>query len=69
MIMICHIVRQCGVVVKSLAMYPGVLSSIPGFPSLVDETLRCGPVFLDALKPEPLPVEPSGAPRHKTTKP
>ena len=28
---------------------------------------RC-PVFWDALKPEPLPVEPSGVPGHRTTK-
>ena len=36
---------------------------------LSDEILNHGPVFSDALKPEPLPVEPSGAPRHKTINP
>ena len=51
-----------------LCLYPGVQSSIPGSPSLPDETLSCGPIFWKALKPEPLPVEPSGAPDHKTTK-
>ena len=33
-------------------------------PSLSDETLSRCPVYRDALKPEPLPVEPSGAPGH-----
>ena len=50
---------------KSLALYPRVKSLIPGSPSLLDEILRRGPIFWDALKPEPLPVKPSGAPRHK----
>ena len=36
--------------------------------SLSDETLSCCPVFWDALKPEPLPVEPSGVPGQSTTK-
>ena len=57
----------CGVVDKSLTLYPGFLSLIPGSPSLPDESLSCGPVFWDALKPEPLPVEPLGAPSHKLT--
>ena len=57
-----------GVVDKSLALYPGVLSSIPGSPSLSNETLSCGPVLGDALKPEPLPVELLGAPGYKTHK-
>ena len=34
-------------------------------PSLSGETLSCGPVFLDALRPEPLPVAVSkNEPRH-----
>ena len=36
--------------------------------SLSDGTLSRCPVFRDALKPEPLPVEPSGVPGHRTTK-
>ena len=32
-------------------------------------TLSCCPVFRDALKPEQLPVEPSGVPGHRNTKP
>ena len=40
----------------------------PASPSLSDETLSRCPVFLDALKPEPLPVEPLGVPGHRTTK-
>ena len=40
----------------------------PASPSLSDETLSRCPVFWDALKPEPLPVEPSGVPAHRTTK-
>ena len=36
-------------------------------PSLLDETLSCWPVFWEALKPEQLPVEPSGVPGHRTT--
>ena len=44
---------------------PGVAGSIPGF----SQSIR-GPVFWDALKPGPLPVEPSGVPGHKkNTKP
>ena len=35
--------------------------------SLLDDTLRCGTVFWDTLKPEPLPIDPSGAPGHKIT--
>ena len=35
---------------------------------LSDETLSRCPVFWDALKPEPLPVEPSGVPGQRTTK-
>ena len=38
-----------GVVYKSLALYQGVRSSIPGSPSLSDEILSCGPVFRDLL--------------------
>ena len=41
--------------------------SLPS-PSLSDKTFSRCPVFLDALKPEPLPVEPSGVPGHRTTK-
>ena len=40
----------------------------PASPSLSDETLSRCPVFWDALKPEPLPVEPSGVPGQRTTK-
>ena len=40
----------------------------PASSSLSDETLSRYPVFWDALKPEPLPVEPSGVPGHRTTK-
>ena len=40
-----------------------------GSPSLSDEPLSRGPVFRDALKPEPLPVEPLCAPGHKTINP
>ena len=35
------IVSQVGVVDNSLPLYPGVSSSIPGSPSLSDETLSC----------------------------
>ena len=39
-------------------------------PSPSDETFSRCPVFLDTLKPEPLPVEPPGVPGHnKITKP
>ena len=48
---------------------PGVAGSIPGSTSLSDETLSYSPVFLDALKSEQLPVEHSGVPGHRTTKP
>ena len=47
---------------------PGVTGSIPGFSQSVDESLSRGTVFWHALKPEPLPVEPSGAPGHKNHK-
>ena len=47
-----------GVMDESLDLYPGVPSSIPGSSSLSDETLSRGPVFCDALKLEPLSVEP-----------
>ena len=40
----------------------------PASPSRSGETLSRGPVFLDALKREPLSVEPSGAPGHKNHK-
>ena len=36
------------VVDESLSLYPEVLSSISGSPSLSDETLNCGPIFWDA---------------------
>ena len=45
-----------------------VILRFPASPSLSDETLSHCPVFRDALKPEPLPVEPSGVPGHRTTK-
>ena len=44
---------------------PGVAGSISGSPSLSDETLSWGPIFWEALKSDPLPVEPSGAPGYK----
>ena len=53
---------------KSLALNPGVLSSIPGSPSLLDETLSYSHAFWDVLKSEPLLVMHSAAPGHKTTK-
>ena len=40
---------RCGVVDKSLAMYPGDPRSIPGSTSLSDETLNRCPVFWDTL--------------------
>ena len=40
-----RLVSRRGVVDKSLALYPGVPSSIPGSPSLSDVTLNRGPVF------------------------
>ena len=40
----------------------------PASPSLSDETFSRCPVFWDALKPEQLPVEPSGIPGHKNHK-
>ena len=45
-----------------------VPSSIPGSPSLSDETYAVA-LSLRFYKPELLLVEPSGAPGHKTTKP
>ena len=39
-----HFFKSCrGVVDMSLALYPGVSSSIPGSPSRSDETLSYGP--------------------------
>ena len=40
----------------------------PASLSLSNETLSYGPVFIDALKSEPLLIEPSGAPGHNTKK-
>ena len=51
-----------------MSCQPGITGSIHGFSQSVGETLSRCPVYRDALKPEPLPVEPSGAPGHKTTK-
>ena len=56
-----------GVVDKSLALNPGVLNSITGSPSLLDDTVSHGPIFWHALKAEPLLVKPSGEPGHKTS--
>ena len=42
--------------------------SIPGFSQSVGWDFKPLPVFWDALKPESLPVEPSGVPGHRTTK-
>ena len=35
---------------KSLALFQGVPSSIPGSPSLWDKTLSCGPAFWEVFR-------------------
>ena len=52
-------------IAPELPLYQGVQRSIPNPTSLSDETLNCWPVIRDALKSEPLLVEPSSAPGHK----
>ena len=51
------------VVDRSLALYPGVPSLIPGSTSLWDETLSHGLIY-EPFKPKPLLVEPLCALRH-----